>query len=172
MAFGNEANSRRLRKILESGLGLECRLCHSGGEVRRLAVQQQVRLVITGWMLSDGPTDQLILDLPRECAHILIARPGQLNQCMEGVIGLPAPLPQNDLVSTVRMLLGDLSAPNPVPLRGKREWREIDAAKRLLMDRNHMSEAQAHRFLQKTSMDTCSSMVQTAQRVLDSDKVF
>ncbi len=172
MAFGNEANSRRLREILENRLGLDCRLCDSGGEVRRLAAQQQVRLVITGWMLSDGPAEHLGLDLPRECAHILVAKQGQLNQCAEGVIGLPAPLSQNDLISTVRMLLDDLPAPNQVPVRGKKEWSVIEAAKRLLMDRNHMSEAQAHRFLQKTSMDTCSSMVQTAQRILDSDKVF
>lgn len=171
MAFGNEANSRRLCEILERDLGLNCRLCHSGDEVRRLAAHLEVRLVVTGWMLSDGPADRLGPDLP-DCAHVLVARQGQLDQCSEGVVGLPAPLSKNDLISTVRVLLNE-SQPGGVPLLRKRKEQEIIAsAKRLLMDRNHMSEAQAHRFLQKTSMDGCVTMVQTAQRILDSDKVF
>ena len=35
------------------------------------------------------------------------------------------------------------------------------------MDRNHMAKAQAHRFLQKTSMDHTAKLVQTAQTDLD-----
>ena len=44
----------------------------------------------------------------------------------------------------------------------------IDDAKRLLMNRNGMTEEQAHRFLQKKSMDSGAKLIQTAQLVLDS----
>ena len=44
----------------------------------------------------------------------------------------------------------------------------IDGAKALLMERSGMSEAQAYRFLQKTSMDHSARLVQTAQMILDS----
>ena len=36
------------------------------------------------------------------------------------------------------------------------------------MDRNGMTEEQAHRYLQKKSMDSGAKLVQTAQLVLDS----
>ena len=38
-------------------------------------------------------------------------------------------------------------------------------AKRLLMKRNHLTEAEAHRYLQKTSMDTGRTMMESAQMV-------
>ena len=42
----------------------------------------------------------------------------------------------------------------------------IRQAKELLMARNNMSEAEAHRYLQKSSMDSGTNMVETAQMVL------
>ena len=43
----------------------------------------------------------------------------------------------------------------------------MERAKALLMDRNGMTEEQAHRFLQKKSMDSGAKLLQTAQMVLD-----
>lgn len=42
----------------------------------------------------------------------------------------------------------------------------IKDAKELLMARNHMTEEEAHRYLQKTSMDSGTNLVETAQMVL------
>ncbi|HCO28049.1 MAG TPA: antitermination regulator, partial [Lachnospiraceae bacterium] len=36
----------------------------------------------------------------------------------------------------------------------------------VLMARNHMTEEEAHRYLQKTSMDSGTNMVETAQMIL------
>ena len=41
-----------------------------------------------------------------------------------------------------------------------------DQAKKLLMDRNAMTEPEAFRYIQKTSMDTGRSLVESAQMVL------
>ena len=54
------------------------------------------------------------------------------------------------------------------PRRSREEQSLIDQAKRLLMDRNDMTEEHAHRYLQKKSMDSGAKLVQTAQLVLDS----
>ena len=43
----------------------------------------------------------------------------------------------------------------------------LSAAKALLMERNNMTEPEAHRYIQKTAMDTGTSLVETAQMVLD-----
>ena len=42
----------------------------------------------------------------------------------------------------------------------------IRQAKELLMARNNLSEEEAHRYLQKSSMDSGTNMVETAQMVL------
>ena len=39
-------------------------------------------------------------------------------------------------------------------------------AKALIMDRNHLTEEEAFRYIQKTSMDTGRSMVETAEMIL------
>ena len=54
------------------------------------------------------------------------------------------------------------------PQRSQEELALIDRAKALLMDRNGMTEEQAHRYLQKKSMDSGAKLIQTAQQVLDS----
>ena len=43
---------------------------------------------------------------------------------------------------------------------------EIRKAKELLMTRNNMSEEEAHRYLQKSSMDSGTNIVETAEMVL------
>ena len=42
----------------------------------------------------------------------------------------------------------------------------ISKAKALLMERNHMTESEAHRYIQKCSMDSGTNMVETAQMVI------
>ena len=50
--------------------------------------------------------------------------------------------------------------------RSAEEKETINLAKALLMERNHMSEEEAHRYLQKNSMETGTNMLETAQMVL------
>ena len=45
-----------------------------------------------------------------------------------------------------------------------REW--IEKAKQILMETNHMTEEEAHRYVQKSSMDSGNSMVETAQMLI------
>ena len=52
------------------------------------------------------------------------------------------------------------------PPRSDAEKKLIDDAKRLLMERNDMTEPEAFRYLQKTSMDTGRGMTDTAEMIL------
>ena len=42
----------------------------------------------------------------------------------------------------------------------------INQAKALLMERNNMTEEEAHRYIQKCSMDSGTNMLETAQMVI------
>lgn len=55
------------------------------------------------------------------------------------------------------------------PRRNQEEQEQIKAAKLLLMDRYGLNEEQAHRFLQKKSMDAGMKLAQTARLVLGED---
>ena len=55
------------------------------------------------------------------------------------------------------------------PCRPSEEQEVIRRAKALLMERDGMTEAQAHRFLQKHSMDHQEKLLRTAQAVLDEE---
>ena len=50
--------------------------------------------------------------------------------------------------------------------RSPEEIALLDRAKAVLMERNHMSEAEAHRYLEKTAMDLGMKVRQVAIRVI------
>ena len=51
-------------------------------------------------------------------------------------------------------------------MRSEKERNLITNAKRILMERNNMTEAEAHRYIQKCSMDSGTNMVETAQMII------
>ena len=50
--------------------------------------------------------------------------------------------------------------------RSKEEVLQIGRAKALLMERNNMTEEEAHRYIQKRSMDNATGLTETAQMIL------
>ena len=91
-----------------------------------------------------------------------------LDVLTEDIFRLPAPVSKGDLCASVRMVLQMNHRLERMirPRRNEEEQAVIEEAKRLLMERNGMTEEQAHRFIQKKSMDSGSRMVQTARLVL------
>ncbi|OYO67786.1 hypothetical protein CG709_17180 [Lachnotalea glycerini] len=81
------------------------------------------------------------------------------------------PIKAYDLVNTVDMMVLTMdrrikklkSKPRE---RNEHEKELIQQAKLLLMDRNNMSEEEAHRYIQRCSMDSGTNLVETAQMIL------
>ena len=51
--------------------------------------------------------------------------------------------------------------------RPENDKKVITAAKELLMERNNMTESEAHRYIQKISMDSAVNMAETAQMIIE-----
>lgn len=93
------------------------------------------------------------------------------SQMPEDVVCLPMPLKVNDLLSTLEMMV---QAQARRKKRMKRQLRQrseeeqslLMQAKSILMERNGMTEEEAHRYMQKCSMDSGTNIVETAQMVL------
>ena len=170
LAFEGERTTARVRDILEGSGAAECLICHSAAEVKRLVNKQHVSVVVCGYKLRDETAEALSEDLPFSCSVLVLAVQNLLDMIeSENVFKLTAPVSRNDLLSSVRMLtqMGRRIERYTRPKPSEEDKALIGKAKALLMDRNGMTEEQAHRFLQKKSMDSGTKLLQTAQMVLD-----
>lgn len=170
LAFEGNRTNERVRDMIEASGLAECTICRSAGEVKRLVYQQQVTAVICGYKLRDETAQELRDDLPQFCSLLVIAMQNMLDMIdSEDIFKLAAPVSKGDLLASIRMLLqlGHRMERYIRPQRPRKEKEIIETAKGVLMDRHGMTEAQAHRFLQKKSMDSGVKLIQTAQMVLD-----
>lgn len=93
----------------------------------------------------------------------------------KGMLCLDVPINRNDLIETLGMLiehkwtqLNNFGRSEQKPAERTEEEKElIFKAKSLLIDRNHMTEPDAHRFMQKKSMDSGETLVSVAQKILN-----
>ena len=109
-------------------------------------------------------------DLPISCAVLVVAVQTMLDMIGgDNIFKLAAPATRSDLLASVRMLMqtGHRRERTVKNQRTDEERAVVERAKHILIERNGMSEEQAHRFLQKKSMDSGVKLVQTAQMILD-----
>ena len=170
VAFESDKSCWRVKEILESSGTAACIICKSADQVKRAVHKQHITTVVCGYKLSDESAEGLLEDLPPTCSMLVVAVQGMLDLCQsDDVFKLASPVSKGDLIASVRMLLqvGHRLEKFVRPRRSAEERAVIEQAKQLLMSRNGMTEEQAHRFLQKQSMDSGAKMIQTAQLVLD-----
>lgn len=170
VAFESEKSCRRIKEILENSGTASCIVCRSADQVKRAVHKQHLTTVVCGYKFSDGSAEELFEDLPPSCAMLLVAVQSILDLCRsDGIFKLAAPVPKGELAASVRMLLqmGRRLEQFVRPRRSEEEQAVIEEAKALLMERHGMTEEQAHRLLQKRSMDSGARMIQTAQLVLE-----
>lgn len=169
VAFENESTAQKIKEILETGATASCQLCHSAAEVRRMVQKTHLRTVICGFKLPDDSCEGLYADLPEDCNMLMITVQSRL-ELLENceIFHLPSPVKRGDLVGAVQMLLqlahrGERRRPP----RTSQEQELINAAKNSLMVQYAMSEADAHHFLQKLSMDSGAKLADTAKKLLE-----
>ena len=82
------------------------------------------------------------------------------------------PIRTHELISTIETIYMELVRPKKKVLRpqpkkrNESEKKIIDEAKALLIERNHLSEEEAHKYIQKLSMDSGNNLVETANMIL------
>lgn len=174
VANSNEDSAKKIAAVLRSG-GLNVSgVCAAGSQVINFTNRHyQGGVVVCSEKLKDMPS----VNLPRvvgsnyDFVFILKAQPANPTD-NQAYIGLFMPINRIELISTVNMLL-DLSGISSLSIKKKLanpsldEKGVIESAKNLLIERNHMTEAQAHRFIQKKSMDNGKKMVETALIILN-----
>lgn len=147
-------------------------VCTTGAQAISQADGLHDGIVICSYKLMDMMYDQLHDCLPDGFELLLMASQNVINNCYgNGIVCLSMPLKVNDLVSTLNMMSEGIirrrrKQRQQPKVRSAEDEQLIRAAKELLMDRNHMDEGEAHKYLQKCSMDSGTNLVETAQMIL------
>lgn len=128
-------------------------------------------IVICSYRIQDMHYTQFAEYLPDYFEMLLLTSLAEAENCPYGMVALTYPLKLYELISTVQMMLGQierrLKKKKALPKkRSEREENYIKNAKLVLMERNHMTEEEAFRYIQKSSMDSGTNMVETAQMIL------
>lgn len=172
VAFPKMEDAKNIRAMLiRSGYSVSV-ACTTGAQVVGIANELDGGIVLCGYRLTDMHYSQLYNYLPKGFEMLLMASPTKLGDMVPGnIVCLPMPIKSNDLLNTLQMMTNSYirrrkkKTPKP-KTRTEEEKAMIQKAKFLLMDRNNMTEEEAHHYIQKTSMDSCTNMVETAEMIL------
>lgn len=172
IVFPKIENAKNVRSILQKGGYKVDAVCSSGAQALRAANDLDSGIIICTCRLPDMVYSELYDYLAPRYDMLLIGPKSQIDEReTQDIVGLAAPLKVHELLQTVGMMAGvyarrkkkSRQAPK---VRSDRDRHIVGEAKALLMERNHLSEEEAHRYLQKHSMDNGTGLTETAQMIL------
>lgn len=147
-------------------------ICTTGAQAINQADGLHDGIVICSYKMMDMLYTELRECLPAGVEMLLMASQRLISECYgNDIVCLSMPLKVNDFINTVGMMSDGIERrrrkqKQKPRLRSEGEEATIREAKGILMERNHMTEEEAHRYLQKCSMDSGNSFVETAQMIL------
>lgn len=172
VAFPKQDIARNIKKILmQNGYHVNA-VCTTGAQALQSAGELGGGIIVCGYRFVDMMYTELHEYLPAQFEMLLVASPANCGiRDVENLVCLSTPLKVNELLQTMEMMDYTLTrrkkkARQMPKQRTEEENALIQEAKALLMDRNNLSEEEAHRYMQKRSMDNGTGMVETAQMIL------
>lgn len=175
VANSNPDYAKKIAAVLRSSGLFIGGVCCTGAQVIDFANKHyHGGVVVSSVKLRDMPAIRLprVIGTGYDFLYLIGSEFAGMSESLDSV-SLQLPINRMNLISTVNMLL-NISDYTPLSIRKKmaggnlEEKQIIQKAKDLLMGRNNLTEAQAHRFIQKKSMDNGKKMVETSLIILDS----
>lgn len=173
VAFHKQEDAISIKNVLVRNGYKVSAVCTTGTHVLAAIDDYNDGIIVCGYRITDMLYYQLRENLPKEFEMLVLASPAKLEgEQYEGVVNVAMPLKVYDLVNTVEMLNNTImrrkkKKKNQPKTRSPEEQKKLDDAKEILMNRNNMSEEEAHRYIQKISMDSGTNMVETAEMILN-----
>lgn len=172
IVFPKIENAKSVRSILQKGGYTVDAVCCTGAQALRAAADLDSGIIISTYRLKDMVYSELHEYLAPRYDMLLIGSESQIAQRETAdIVGLSTPLKVRELLQTVEMMSGEYVRKKKKRKQSPRtrtaeEKHAIAEAKVLLMERNHLSEEEAHRYLQKRSMENGTGMLETAQMIV------
>lgn len=172
VAFPKVENGKSIKSILvKNGYPVHA-VCTTGAQTLQHADMLGDGIVVCAGRLQDMMYLQLREYLPPYFQMLVVGSPNLWEEgTADNVVCLTMPLKVHELVSTVEMMSCALirrrkKKKNRPAARSEEEKQMIQKAKEVLMARNNMTEEEAHRYMQKNSMDSGTGLTETAQMIL------
>ena len=178
VAGGNEKLCELLSEILPRNEYEFLVPAKTAGEVRRLTMDRNVDLVILNAPLKDEFGVQLAQDLAENNMGVLLLTGSDVSEQVSyrveesGVITLAKPTTKQSLYITLRALTALRSKLLQMEQKTKAlqqkvaDIHTVNHAKWLLIQHDHMTENDAHRFIEKQSMDMRLSRREVAESII------
>lgn len=172
VAFPKPDTGQKIKKILIRNGYNVTHVVTNGAQVLSSAIEVEYGVVIMPYKLPDMIYLDVKENLPPGFQLVVLARRGDwAENGSPDVVSLSPPIQIQQLVDTVEMVTMYVDRVRKKKKRSRPQRSEemenvIRQAKGLLMERNNMTENEAHRYLQKNSMDMGRSLYETAQMIL------
>lgn len=171
IAFPNIEDARKIRSILiKNGYEVLGVANTVPGILTKLS-DLECGIVICGYKLKDQYYLDVLEYLPQGFELILVASPAIVQEAPYRVSTVELPL----RLACLKKVLDELregiikkyKKKNKKPVkRSEQDMNTINKAKQVLMEKNHLTEEEAYRYIQKCSMDAGTNMVETAEMIL------
>lgn len=172
IAFPKQEVAAGIKKILtQSGYTVQA-VCTTGAQALASAENLECGILICGCRFVDMMYIELHDYLPPEFQMLLIASPSSIQEKeISNLVSLAMPMKVHELLQTLEMMEGDIQRrrrrKRQLPKhRSAEDQQVIKRAKELLMERNGFTEEEAHKYIQKRSMDNGTGLVEIAQMIL------
>ncbi|MGN0141742.1 MAG: ANTAR domain-containing response regulator [Roseburia sp.] len=172
VAFPKQETAHNIKKILMQNGHRVAAVCTTGAQALQNVNELGGGILVSGYRFVDMMYTELCEYLPPQFEMLLVASPVNCGERdVENLVCLTTPLKVNELLQTVDMMEYTLTRRRKKERmkpkeRSDEEIALIQQAKLLLMERNNMPEEEAHRYMQKRSMDNGTGLVETAQMIL------
>lgn len=169
VVFPKQEDAKSIRNLLSRSGYTVSAVCTSGAQALAATDRLGSGVIVCGYKYPDMMYEELYENVEGSFEMLLIASARVIEEGIpDGIVSLTMPLKMNDLVNSLEMLIGQMERRRKrkrmMPAKRSEEEKKLIAdAKALLMERNHMTEEEAHRYLQKTSMDSGTNLVETAE---------
>lgn len=177
VVFPKAEDGKSIRNLLARHGYDVAAVCTRGSQVLNYVDMMNDGIIISGYKFSDMYYTELKNSLPQGFDMLLLASPRVCGECSEqDIICITMPLKVQDLISTLEMMcMNQMRRRKKLRAKPKQrteaEKKILWEAKAILMERNHMTEEEAHRYIQKCSMDSGTSLTETAQMVITMTKL-
>ncbi|PTL29254.1 antitermination regulator [Lachnospiraceae bacterium oral taxon 096] len=171
VAFPKMEDAKAIKNILAKNGFRVAGLSQSAAGAIQLCDSYGSGILICAYQFADMMFEEVRENLNPNFQMILLCSKARLNENLpDNVFFLPMPLKVHDFIDTVYMI-GDRmrrekKKKNKRIERSEKDEEILNQAKLLLMERNGMSEEQAHHYLQKSSMENGCNLIEVAQMVI------
>lgn len=172
VAFSKADDARNIRMVLNRNGFNAIASCTTGANVLSQLDHLDGGIVVCGYKLADMLYTELADSLPKHFKILLVASESHWNEREESdVVFISMPLKVQALSETLNMmietqLIQRKKERQQPKVRSEEEQNLIRDAKRLLIEKNNMTEEEAHKYIQKSAMDSGNTLVETASMVM------